>query len=233
MPPRQTKSKKQNKKQKNPKKPTSYKGLVKLIKKVTLKQSESKSCTYSWGKTELNHNTYHFIGEMNTSFAFPQQGVGDNQRIGDRIKSSGYKLRLLCGQKYDRPNVTWKFWVLKQPINYSTGNSFRNVTGNVLLDPPNLDQVIKVLKVFTWKPDQSTMLVSNGSTASQLTKEYTFTKSIWIPHKHDYKFQTDAQRVHDETPIVIVATCYDAFGTLVTDNIAYIQIFQELFYRDI
>jgi len=220
-------------KTKTPKKITSTKGLVKLIKKVTLKQTESKSKAYSWGKTELNHNTYHYIGEMNTSFAFPAQGVGDDQRVGDRIKSSGYKLRILCGQKFDRPNVTWKFWVLKQPINYSTGNSFRNVTGNVLLDPPNLDQVEKVLKCFTWKPAQSTMMTSNGTTASQLTREYTFTKSIWIPHRHDYKFQTDAQRVHDEEPIVIVVTCYDATGTLVTDNIGYIQIFQELFYRDI
>jgi len=227
-------NKKQTYKKRVPKKSTriTKKSVTKLVKKLIYKQSESKSKTYDWGKTELYHNVRNFIGDINTSFAMPSQGSGDNNRIGDRIKLSGFKLRLLCGQKYDRPNVTWKIYIIKQPINYSTGNTFRTVTGNCLLDPPNLDQC-KVLKAYTWKPNGSTMLVSNGTTASQLSKEYTFTKSFWIPYRREYKFQVDGQQVHQDTPINIVAVAYDAYGTVITDNIAYVQIFQEMFYRDI
>lgn len=211
--------------------PKSRTNLVKLIKNVTLKMNESKSKTTSIAKQELNHNTYHNVHQLNGTTYLPAFGTGDDQRVGDRIHSSGYKLRLLFGQKYDRPNVTWKLWIVKQPANYVNSNTFRNVTGNVLLDPTNPDQV-KVLRSYTFKPSQSSYLAMGALLANDTSKEYTFTRTIWLPHRHEYKFYYDYQQGHDENPIVMYIACYDAFGTLNTDNIGYVQISQELFYRD-
>lgn len=209
--------------------PKSRTNLVRLIKNIHLKQSESKSKMYSIAKTELYHNTYTNLGELNTVFQMPEQGVGDNMRVGDRIHSSGYKVKLLCGQKYDRPNITWKFWVLQQPTGAGFSNNFKNQTGNVLLDGINTEQA-KILKAFTWKPCQSSMMKAVSGVENSL--EFTFTKSFWVPHRHEYKFTTDAQKYHDESPIILACACYDAYGTLTTDNISYIQVYTELFYRD-
>lgn len=204
--------------------------IARICKNTIFRMSESKSKTYSWGKTELFHNVRSMLGELNTSFAMPDQGAQDFQRNGDRIYTSGFKIRLLCGQKYDRPNCTWKIYVIKQAnMNGQQSTTFRNVTGNVLLDPPNMDQV-KVLKAFTWKPLKSSVNVGFSGTVNG--QEFTFTKSFWVPYKKEYKFAIDAGNQHNDNPLQLWAFCYDAYGTLVTDNIAYIQVFQELFYRD-
>jgi hypothetical protein len=45
----------------------------------------------------------------------PAQGIGDNQRVGDRINTSGINLKKIFGQKGDRPNVNWRYIVLSTP----------------------------------------------------------------------------------------------------------------------
>jgi len=194
-----------------------------------MRMTEPKSKTASLGKTELNHNQRYNICELNAYM--PSLGTADDERNGDRIYISGFKVRLLCGQKFDRPNVTWKFWILQNQKFASLANNWRAVTNNVMLDPLNMDQVKRVLYSRNFKPLNSTMSAS-AIPAGTESKEYTFTKSFWIPYKKEYKFHDNGQLTHQDDPITMFVACYDAYGTLNTDNIGYVQVFLETFYRD-
>lgn len=173
----------------------------------------------------LYHNTVTtFL--LNGSFNMPSQGTADTERIGDKINMSGFKLRMILGQASDRPNVTFKFWVVRVPKGqtYSYNNWFRNVSGNVMLDDTNEDYV-KVLTTKVWKPYRGRMENS--------TDQFTITKKLWIPYKKLLNFgPSDGVNTHDDNDLYVMVTAYDAAGTLITDNIAYISLWAELYYRD-
>lgn len=197
------------------------------VKRVILKTSESKHVNYSFGKGEVYHNSY-LPHHINNQACMPTQGVGDNQRVGDQIYTGGFMLRLMLGQKWDRPNVNWKWYVMRvnKGILYAYNNWFENVINNVLLDPPNTDYV-KVLKSGTFK--HTVISLEVGETA----KEQTYSKRIWIPYKKLIKFGPQNGSIgpmdHD---IHFIVAPYDAYGTLLTDNIGSVQCLSTLYYKD-
>ncbi|AMB42980.1 hypothetical protein [Circovirus-like genome DCCV-9] len=209
------------------KKSKASKTFAKKVKAVVMKTVETKSRPWGYGKLELNHNVPYAITLNGTGNPgpMPPQGTQDYERIGDIINTSGIKLRLMCGQKADRPNVTFKFWVVQVPkgSGYSYNQWFMNYTGNCLLDSINTD-FVKILATHTWKAPE---------TYSAETREVTFTKQWWIPRRRVVKFgPTNASLSHNDSDVHLLCAAYDAYGTLVTDNIAYVQLHVETFYRD-
>lgn len=204
------------------------KNLTKAVNKIVLKKAESKHRHSDFGKTELYHNSMS-VKKLNDPTTMPTQGTGDNQRIGDSINLGAFYIRMLCGQKLDRHNVTWKFYVLKVPkdaaVSYAT--FFDAVTANVLLDSPNKDKV-KVLYAKTIKKIISPDLSGVGGA----DKELTFPHTIWLPYRKLLKFQADAGIVHNDSDIYLVTFVYDSYGTLTTDNIAYHQMTSTMYYKD-
>jgi len=215
--------------------------IARICRKTIFRMTESKSKPYNHDKVEIFHNVRKdFVTAVNSPFVMPTQGTGDGNRNGDRIFVSGFKVRLLLGQKYDRPNVTWKIWVLRMGNTIdSLANCWRLVTGNILLDPLNMDQVSKVLYHKTIKPASSTMFRQGTylgplevPESEAMTKEQTFVRSFWLPYKKEYKFKDDGGTGHNDNPIVLFIGAYDAYGTNISDNIGYCQAFTECFYRD-
>lgn len=204
------------------------KSLTKAVSRVVLKKAESKHKHSDFGKTELYHNTMSVL-KINDTSTMPTQGTSDSQRVGDNINLGAFYLRLLCGQKLDRHNVNWKFYILKVPkdasVSYTT--FFDSVTGNSMLDSPNKDKV-KVLYAKTIKKLISPDLSGVGGA----DKELTFTHKIWLPYRRLLKFQADAGTVHDDGDIYLVTFVYDAYGSLFTDNIAYHQMTSTIYYKD-
>lgn len=205
--------------------------IARICRKTIFRMSESKYKLYNWGKTEVNHNTiYEFT--LNGSNQMLTQGTGDNQRNGDRIYASGFQMKVLLGQKFDRPNITWRFLVVSVPKNGGTmpyATLFENTTANVLLDGVNTDFANVVWQKY-WKPLKSTLF--SASAGSDTTKEFTIPKKFWIPRKKEYKFSADGGVVNDDRDLKLVVAAYDAFGTLLADNIGYVQIWQKFAYRD-
>ena len=116
---------------------------------------------------------------LNDPSRMPAQGVGDTDRIGDHIRVTGFRLRMLIGQKSDRPNVNFRWVCVAAPkgSSYNYNDWFISTTNNVLLDDVNTDY-LKILKTGIWRPNEAG-LVSTG------TKEYTFTKKIIITFTRD------------------------------------------------
>ena len=209
--------------------------LVKLIKRTVLKRTELKEKFQNAGKTEIYHNCFYsgtpintgFVWPMNASGVMPAQGTGESERVGDEIYMVGYKIRLLVGQKADRPNVNWRYLVLSVPKGSSItfANWFSSNTGNVMLDDPNRD-FVKTILSGEWRPNEAGLV---GGAAD----EYTFTKKMWVPYKKHLKFgPSNSATTHNDNDLYFVLMGYDAFGSLITDNIGYVQFGASLLYRD-
>lgn len=203
--------------------------LTKFVKKITLKESEPKQKYTAIGKTNVLHNAFNYRVHLNQTANMPSQGVKDTERVGDQINMTGFKIKMLCGQQADRPNVNWLFYVLQVPKGdaaaYSYASWFENVTGNVMIDSPNRDRV-KVLHRSVMHPNEAGLTATGG-------KEYTFFKNIWIPHKKVVKFgPADAAVTHNDDDIVLLVASYDAYGTLPTDIVSYVEALVTVYYRD-
>lgn len=206
-------------------------GTKKLIKNTILKMAETKYKTATIGKTELYHNVLS-NNSMSFTDTYPAQGDTDSSRDGDEIYIQGWKVRLMFGQKHDRPNVTFRCFIVKYQhqltgdIN-TYGNFFHNVTGNGLLDPVQYKR-FKILKSFTLKSRGTSMEVGEAG------KEFVRTKQIWVPLKRKLKFAGDASTtaVNLNSDISLMVLAYDAYGTLITDNIAYVQGSTTLYFKD-
>jgi hypothetical protein len=101
---------------------------------------------------------------LNGSSVMPAINVTQNGRIGDRINTLGWSVKMLCGQKFDRPNVTWRWFAVQLPgtisltgVNLPYNNVFENITANVLLDDIQKD-VVKVLATGYMRPNQASLL---------------------------------------------------------------------------
>lgn len=219
-------TKKWSKKRPSKKAKTSFAAKV---KKVILRTAEPKHKNYEMAGTSLSPvQLFHNVIEarvINLGNAIPLQGDSQNERVGDQIDASGWMLRMMCGQKADRPNMTFKYWVVEVPKGelYVYNSWFENITGTPMLDPINKD-MCRVVKSGTWKPH-------NGSMANA-TDEYTFQRTIHIPYKRKIKFPRGSSQTHDMKDLYFMFCAYDAFGALVTDNIAYYSAASTLYYKD-
>lgn len=200
--------------------------LTRLIRKTVFRVSEPKEHQVALGKTELYHNSFYAF-HLNNASGMPTQGTGDNMRVGDQINIMRWRIRFLFGQKADRPNVTFRWFILEAPkgLTATYVNFFINTTSNVLIDDPNPESV-KVLKSGQMRPNEAGL----GNTGGD---EYTFAREFNLPYKHVCKFgPAQATTAHASPELYFVIMPYDAYGTATTDNIAYITGITQLFYKD-
>lgn len=155
----------------------------------------------------------------------PSQGVTDRDRVGDEISVLGFKVKVFCGQKGDRPNVNWRFIAFSIPkgVNPNSTEVFRTNMNNVMMEETNDDRIIVHLDKKV-RPNQAGLTGTGND-------EYTFFREFWIPHKRVYKFASTGG--HNQRDLYFATMCFDAFGTLPTDNIAYSQVWTEVVYKDI
>lgn len=210
--------------------PTNKRRLTALIKRTVMRTAEPKCRNTAPGKFELFHNVFNpgaLVYCINQPTCMPPVGVTDVQRIGDQINVSYFDIKMLIGQKGDRPNVTFRYYVLGVPkgsaVSYPAW--FTATTNNILLDDPNQD-FVKVLKKGTWRPNEAGLAATGND-------EYTFVKRLRVPYRKLLKFgPTDTGTTHNDQDLYFVLMAYDAYGSAITDNIAYCDLALAMYYRD-
>lgn len=177
-------------------------------------------------KEELYHNVFYTPKDLFQSAFMPAQNDNEDGFVGQKYRMLGYKIRLLCGQKNDRPNVTWRvsFIQVRSSTVKNYSNMFNNVTGNVLLDDIS-DKYCRKLKEFWWKPNKGSM--------NNVTDEFTFVKKLYLPFKRVINTDGVSGYPRNHDPVLMMIHVYDAYGSLITDNIAYYQGWVEAIYKDI
>lgn len=208
----------------------SYNTMRLIAQKVVNKNTETKIKDLNVGKVEMYHNTPQLL-ELNQSAALPSRGTGVADRIGDSIRKVGTKHTMLIGGKYDRPNVSFRLVYITYPrdFTYSYSDFFINKTGNALLDRMNTD-LVKIIKTVYIKPQKAAMFAEIAGTT--YSKEYTVAKKVWLPSKSILKFPDGGSSEASNRKFGVLITAYDAYGTVTTDNIAYIQHLISNYYKD-
>lgn len=178
--------------------------------------TELKTWFYQNSNYQLNHNT------PTPGFNYPNlldqitQGVTLSSRVGNRIFVKRLRARLVLNNKTDRPNVSYRICVTAAPPGTNTDTFIELFYGGGLtgIHMPTGSQLLH---------DTVFPLNQGGSMFTSATpKERSFNHTFEIPLNHPVVYSAADQKATTQLTIWIVA--YDAFGTLVTDNIASLAL---------
>lgn len=218
------------------------KKLVNLIKKVSLRQCETKQ---SFSISE-NQQLYHNVVSIRQDLLFTGQGITDvntgtssyNNRIGDTVIARGVSIKLWLANKLDRPNVMYRVVVFRftSGDTVTTNDIYYSGSANFMLKDYNTEK-IKVLysRVVNLQVGYSGVPKTNtGNTLyDPVAKEAHKLLKIWIPLKNKkVVYESDNSGVPKWSDIGFAIVPYDSYGTLTTDNIASFSYQTKFYFKD-
>lgn len=207
------------------------KEVRKLAREVNDVETEDKRVVIIAENQQLYHNVPVYVTGL---FSAINQGVNDgtggqaaNQgyRIGDRIRLKNINIRFWLSNKLDRPNVMYKGVLFYYPVGVTVNNAAVYFTQtNKMLDRYN-DKTITIIDQFIVTSKE---MYDNGTEKWEHSYLATLNKS--------YKGKKITFAPNSSTPgkerLGFALVCYDAFGTLQTDNIASFAHNIQLTYED-
>ncbi len=204
-----------------------------MCEKLIDEEIEDKSQVAIVENNQLYHNKPVYVGKILSRLG---QGVqtGDQSssgtgsltvRVGDQINLKNVNIRFWLSNKLDRPNVMYKgvlFWysqgqALSDPLVYKTQT-------NKMLDRYNNKQ-IRVIDTFIVKSTNNYAVDANNHEHSYLA---TLNKS----YKNKKITYDDNGLITKGWEMGFALACYDAYGTLQTDNIASYAYNIEVTFQD-
>lgn len=216
---------------------TKRRGLGSMIKRVMLKQCETKHRTVQFENQNLNHNSIDDFKEFNPLRGL-DQGTDEHQRVGDEIIGQRINYKIWLSSKLDRPNVMYRIVVYRCPKHETETNHlniYEGVSGNKLIDYINTEKYTPVFQKFV-KMSGNTALGPDDAignydwTLKEQSKMITFSINLknqkikYEPATGFPKYQRDQYRLS------ILA--YDAYGTLTTDVIGSYALTARVYYKD-
>ena len=240
-----------------PKKRRSYKkkastsmntaALTKLIKNVTMVQSETKYISKNLAFSAMDHNKIyqaHIWGQTGAAAlmgAMPFQGPGDDERNGDRITIKGFMLRAVFDIPHDRRETQIAVYFV--PHNSGQGDPsdraqlFHNITGSTISDPIQKKRWTGITKIGQFRlraSDNSMYAQSTAGNYSINTKTIHINK--WIPYNTKAYFVADNSIVCSNLrEYGTLCFCpYATRNTLETDNITLTgEVNVTTYYKDL
>jgi len=209
----------------------------KIASRVVDEEVEDKQFVYIEENYQLYHNKPAYVakilgdieqgtadGDQNTSSSNPVSG-SKTIRIGDDIRLKNINVRFWLSNKLDRPNVMYKgvlFWYSQGQVPGDT--LVYKTQSNKMLDRYNNKQ-IKIIDTFIVKSTNNYAVDANNHEHSYLA---TLNKS--------YKGKLINYDVNGPVTkgweLGFAVVCYDAYGTLQTDNIASLAYSSEITFQD-
>jgi hypothetical protein len=212
--------------------------LVKLIKRISLKQSETKNTHSISENLQLYHNVPYIISNQ----LYLAIGSGDDQtgtgfftsRIGDEVIARGVSYKFWFANKLDRPNVMYKIIFYKYQSATATplpANApwYIQGTSNYMIRDIDAEKY-KILKVVKFNLQTSAQRITAADTF--YGAEGHRAVSVWIPLKSmklKYENNSTTPKFAD---IGFSVVAYDSYGTLSTDNIASFAVNRKFYFKD-
>jgi len=175
--------------------------------------TELKSFFFSNSNYQLYHNTPVAMG--NTVNLLDQIVVGNTSstRVGNRIFVKHLRAHMVFNNKTDRPNVSYRVVVTAAPTNTNTDTYGELMYGgNLTAIHVPTNSLLMYDSVFPLNQGSG---MDNNVTPN---KERSFNHVIDIPVNKSVVFSTIDGKA--TTTLSVWFICYDAYGTLTTDNIA-------------
>ena len=212
---------------------TQKKEMRKIAQRVVDEEVEDKQHVNTSENNQLNHNipvyASKFLGDIDQGYNDGGTSTGGDGlktiRIGDEIQLKNINIRFWLSNKADRPNVMYKGVLYWYPIGIPPNNALIYKTqSNKMLDRYDRDN-IKVMDTFIVKSTNNYAVDANNHEHSYLAtlnksyknKQIKYDKNGLQPKGWDIGFGL---------------VCYDAYGTLQTDNIASFAYQSVLTYQD-
>lgn len=175
--------------------------------------TELKTVANQNGNYQLYHNTAAAAFNTVNLFNAIVQGTALSQRIGNRIFAKRLRMRAVFNNKTDRPNVSYRCCVTAAPAATNTDTFSELFVGGGLtgLHVPTNSELLHDV-VFPLNQGSG---MDNNVTPN---KERSFNHTFEIPLNHPVVYNGADGNATTQLTIWFVA--YDAYGTLVTDNIA-------------
>ncbi len=209
-----------------------------IAKKQALKVAESK-VSIQLPKQELYHNKpwyvplslpggLGFLGNIQQGVQDPNSSVAPAlARIGDEIWLQNINVRCWLSNKSDRPNVMYRLILFKYQAGITLTDAEVYFTQtNKMLDRYN-DEAIKILTTKMVKSTDNYAVYDNNHEHSYFTT---------LNYKPRGGFEKVKYNEDSATPkmwdIGMAIVCYDATGTLQTDNIASAYLNVETKFKD-
>lgn len=207
--------------------------MRKIAEKVVDAEIEDKCQVTSGENLQLYHNKPYYIGKILQAIT---QGVNDGAqgtggsgkltvRIGDQLSLKNCNIRFWLSNKLDRPNVMYKgvlFW-LRAGIAPTDAIVYQTQM-NKMLDRYN-DKDIRIVDKFIVKSTNNYAVDANNHEHSYLA---TLNKS-YKNKKITYDGLTGLPKGWD---LCFALVCYDAYGTLQTDNISSFAFNSKVTFQD-
>jgi hypothetical protein len=190
------------------------KSVKRIAKNVAMTIPEKKVFGFNAENQQLIHNKGAYL----TSWLKCKQGTGDPNdqadqlvRIGDEYYLRNVNVRFWLSNKEDRPNVMYKCFLFWYDSNFTLSDATCFFTQtNKMLDRINNENISII--------DQQTIFSGPSYSGTEREHSYLCTlKGKWKSKKIIYDEGGTSPKKRDIGTCVV---CYDAFGTLQTDNIA-------------
>jgi len=167
---------------------TRQRGLVNLIKRISLRNVETKATHKVQEDIDINHN----LGFIHSNLLKTEQGLTDTDtgatayanRLGDEVIARGLSIKLWIANKSDRPNVMYRLCVFKYQSQSipALADCFTGANGNRMMDKLDNEYItILYQKIFNLQVGFS---AAYGVTGTAGQKEAHTYRKIWIPLKN-------------------------------------------------
>ena len=215
--------------------PTTGRRLNSRIKRVSLRQAETKTSNQKEVSTDMFHNlTHYYPNLLHSSQGFTDPigtGQDEKNRIGQEVKGVGLRIKNQIISAVGRPNCNYLiyiFWYkpLTTQLTDSTfwsGPAGAGATNNRFLDHPNPTR-IKVIRKF---------IIQNLNNYADIDdKVHTVYREHYIPLKfRSIKYDQNAVEPLWST-IGMAVTAFDANNTGQTDRLAYSNFASTFYFKD-
>ncbi len=195
---------------------TQAKSVKSIAKQAVSSMSEKKTFIWQNENQQLLHNVPTYVGNFlscTQGTSDPDDGVAQRARIGDEILLKNVNIRLWLSNKLDRPNVMYKCFLFWYDSDATLNNALCFFTQtNKMLDRTN-DEQISII-------DQKTIFSGANYSAAPNEREHSYLCTLNGSWKHKKIKYDEGGTSPKKRTIGLAVVCYDAFGTLQTDNIA-------------
>ncbi len=195
---------------------TQAKTVKKIARSVAMSIPEKKTFGYQEENVQLYHNKVLYLSswlKCKQGDQDPDNLVTQQVRVGDEFYLRSVNIRFWLSNKLDRPNVMYKLYLFWYDSNVTLSDAVCYFTQtNKMLDRIN-NETISVIDSKTIFSGPS---YENGTEKHEHSYLCTL-KGSWKNRKIIYDEGGFVPKKRDIGTIVV---CYDAYGTLQTDNIA-------------
>jgi len=209
------------------------------VMSVVYNMSETKFKSLQAENEQLYHNVGRGAGGGYVAIASllrTTDGATSITRIGDSVYAMRLSMKIWISTKSDRPNVMFRIFVIACPSNQSgianPSGLFKGYSGNKMIDTINTD-TYSVVYHRMLKITHGDSSLEGGAHLHENSKLVRI--NIKLNRKINYIVESGngdvCKEKRDNLSLVIIP--YDAYGTLVTDNIASYAYHSLFYYKDL